>query len=162
MQWLIELQTNADPISACRLMNIFRRKGLEIVTLAMSAQAGGYSLLAVLAFPESELGHIFNYLRRTEGVKQLTCYRHDSSAEASFILSQAESDMSSAAHVLKSFPESRLIFASQGKYLLEVPPGSWPPSTDGGMGEMGFLPFVRVLATEGVSRQELVDAVLEP
>ena len=34
MKWLLELETEKDPISICRLMNIFRRKGVNIVTLS--------------------------------------------------------------------------------------------------------------------------------
>ena len=36
MQWLITLETEQDLIVTCRLMNVFRRKGLKITTLAMA------------------------------------------------------------------------------------------------------------------------------
>jgi acetolactate synthase regulatory subunit len=67
MQWLIALDTNGDPITSCRLMNIFRRKGVSIVTLAMAARPEGFSVVALAETPESEVEHVFNFLRRVEG-----------------------------------------------------------------------------------------------
>ena len=63
MQWLVALDTNIDPITSCRLMNIFRRKGVSIVTLAMAARPEGFSIIAVVETPESLVDHIFNFLR---------------------------------------------------------------------------------------------------
>lgn len=157
MKWLFELETNDDPISACRLMNIFRRKGLKLEAFGMAQHSGGFSLLALVEFTESELGHVFNYLRRTEGVEGATCYRHDESAEASFILVDAEGH--SALEIIKKFPESKLIFSSLGKCLLEVPPGTWPSS--GVVGGLECLAFARAITTESVSPPEPVGAATE-
>lgn len=156
MKWLIELVTDSDPISACRLLNIFRRKGLKLEALGMSQRLGGFgfSLLALVDFAESELGHVFNYLRRTEGVEGVKCYRHDESAEASFILVDAEAH--SALEIIREFPESKLIFASLGNYLLEVPPGTRAPA--GGSG-IQCQRFARVMTTENPTRTEPVSAV---
>ncbi len=76
MQWLITLETEQDLIVTCRLMNAFRRKGLKITTLAMAARPHGFSMMAVLDSPESAIDHLFNYLRRTEGVERVSYYQH--------------------------------------------------------------------------------------
>jgi hypothetical protein len=121
MKWLIELVTDSDPISACRLMNVFRRKGLNLEALVMAPKLAGFGLIAVVEFAESELGHIFSYLRRTEGVLGVNCYRQGGPAEASFIWVSADSDKADVAQALVAFAEAKLIFASQGKCLREVP-----------------------------------------
>jgi len=157
MQWLVTLETDNDLISACRLMNIFRRKGLKIATLAMAGRLTGFSLMAVLDSPEAEVDHIFNLLRRTEGVQHVTCYRHETSEDASFVFIDAEADTSRVAQILKTFPGSKLVFASHGKYLLEVPAESWRPVVQA-FGEPEFLPFARVRTTRNVSHSELVAA----
>ncbi len=160
MQWLIELETNADPISACRLMNIFRRKGLKLEALAlgMSQRLGGFgfSLLALVDFMESELGHVFNYLRRTEGVEGVKCYRHDESAEACFILLYAEGR--SALEIISEFPGAKLIVSSFGKYLLEAPPGTRASAGDS---EIEYQRFACVMSTEDATRTEPIGAVTQ-
>src|SRR5690349_20764023 len=83
MQWLLELDTEKDPISICRLMNIFRRKGVNIVTLSLEAGPAEFSMKARVETAETEAAHIFNFLRRTQGVRHVTCYRHEGSANAS-------------------------------------------------------------------------------
>jgi len=83
MQWLLELETEKDPISTCRLMNIFRRKGVNIVTLSLEAGPAEFSMKALVETAESEVAHIFNFLRRTEGVRHVTCYRDERPANAS-------------------------------------------------------------------------------
>ena len=83
MQWFLELETEKDPISICRLMNIFRRKGVNIVALSLEADAAEFSMKALVETAESEVTHIFNFLRRTEGVRHVTCYRDERPANAS-------------------------------------------------------------------------------
>lgn len=154
MQWLIALEIDDDPISSCRLMNTFRRKGIVIVTLSMAAQPAGFSLIALVETPEAEVEHIFNLLRRTEGVYNVTYYRHEPSGDASFVFIDADANSSSVARFLQAFPESKLIFASQGKYLLEIPADRQPCATASGFGEAEYLPFARVKTT--VAHPELV------
>ena len=62
MQWLLELETERDPISTCRLMNIFRRKGVNIVTLSLKAGPAEFSMKALVETAESEVAHLFNFL----------------------------------------------------------------------------------------------------
>ena len=121
MQWLITLETEQDMVLTCRLMNVFRRKGLKISTLTMAARPNGFSMMAVLDSPESDIDHLFNLLRRTDGVERVSYYQHQTSADASFVFLDADADTARVAEVLGTFPGSRLIFASNGKYLLEVP-----------------------------------------
>jgi acetolactate synthase small subunit len=158
MQWLITLETEQDLIVTCRLMNIFRRKGLKIVTLTMAARPNLFSMMAVLESPEADVEHIFNFLRRTAGVERVTYYRHETSDAAAFIFIDAEADPSRVADILKTFPMSKLIFASHGKYLLEVPAESRGRIAAPVYGVPEILPFACVRTTHNVSRPELVAA----
>ena len=114
MQWLMALETNEDPITTCRLMNVFRRKGVKIATLALAARPGGYSLIALVETPEADVEHIFNYLRRIEGVHNVTYYRHEPAGNASFIFIDSDEDSTGVTRFLDTIPESKLVFASHG------------------------------------------------
>jgi hypothetical protein len=156
MQWLMALETNSDPITGCRLMNIFRRKGIGIVTLAMATRPEGFSLVAVAETPESEVEHIFNFLRRVEGVQNVTYYRHEPLGDASFVFIDADADSLSIARFLQTFPESKLIFASHGKYLLEIPGDRKSRAASLNFDKQEVLPFVRVKTS--IPQPELVAA----
>lgn len=158
MQWLMAIETNDDPITGCRLMNFFRRKNVQIVTLAMTARAAGYSIMALVETPESEVEHLFNFLRRAEGVRHVAYYRHQPAGDASFVFIDSEAGSSSFDRFLKSFPESRLVFASDGKYLLEVPAEKLPRSAALGLGQPEFLPFACVRTTRSAAAPELAVA----
>ncbi len=158
MQWLITLETEQDLIVTCRLMNVFRRKGLKITTLAMAARPDGFSMMAVLNSPESDVDHLFNYLRRMEGVERVSYYQHQTSAAASFVFIDADADTSRVAEVLKTFPGSKLIFASHGKYLLEVPAESRRQPAAPAFDIPEFLPFACVKTTRNAPRPEWVAA----
>jgi hypothetical protein len=156
MQWLLALETENDPIPACRLMNIFRRKGVKLEALTLDSEPGGYSLLAVVETAESEVEHLFNFLRRTEGVRHVTCYRPEASANARFLLAAAEPDDSRPARLLETFPGSKLVFRSQGKFLLEIPAGA--ANKNGALAKAGCVAFARVLSTREAARPDLVPA----
>ena len=104
MQWLITLETERDFIAVCRIMNILRRKGLNVATLALAATPAGFSLMAVVDSADAEVDHIFNFLRRTEGVQHVTYYRHEPSQDASFVFIDGDEDHSRVARVLETFP----------------------------------------------------------
>ncbi|MGH9326541.1 MAG: hypothetical protein ACRD2B_07645 [Terriglobia bacterium] len=123
MKWLLTIETENDLIVVCRLMNIFRRKGLRLLMLAMAETAEGYSLMAVVETPAADGDHYYNFVRRTEGVRSVTCYRQQTTELAS--------------HVFVDLPEgrppevarwegsgARLIFATHGKMLYELPVGA--------------------------------------
>jgi hypothetical protein len=154
MKWLISLETNSDPITTCRLMNIFRRKGLKMITLSMSAQPAGYTLMVLVETPEGEAEHIFNYLRITPGVEHVDSYRHEPSADAAFLFVDGAADASSVTRILGNLPGAKLLFASHGKYLLEVPAeaGAAHPN----FAQAGFLPFARVRTTRPALHAEAV------
>ena len=158
MQWLLTLETENDLIATCRLMNIFRRKGLKIVTLAMAARPAGFSLMTLVDSPEADVEHIFNLLRRTEGVQNVTYYRHETSDDASFVFVDADVDNSRVEQIFEAFPASKLIFASHGKYLFEVPAESRRRPVAQVVGEPVFLAFARVKSTRNAARAELVGA----
>jgi hypothetical protein len=72
MRWLLALETDNDPIPACRLMNVFRRKSVQVVTLALAAEPAGFSLLAVVESRESDVEHVFHFLRSVGGVRRVS------------------------------------------------------------------------------------------
>ena len=156
MQWLVALETNSDPITSCRLMNIFRRKGVGIITLAMAARPEGYSTIAVVETPEAVVEHIFNFLRGVQGVQHVTYYRHEPLGDASFVFIDADPESSSLARFLQNFPESKLIFASHGKYLLEIPGDRKTQAAGLGSGKQAILPFARVKTS--IEQPELITA----
>lgn len=122
MKWLLTIETEDDLIVICRLMNIFRRKGVRLLTLTMAEAAEGYCLMALVETPEADGDHHYNFVRRTEGVRHVTCYRQQPSETASHIfVDSSETKWSDAARWREL--GARLIFASHGKMLLEVPDG---------------------------------------
>jgi len=155
MQWLLTLETDNDMISICRLMNIFRRKSLKINTLTMSARVAGFSLMGVVESAETDIDYLFNFLRRTEGVQHVTCYRHEPFPNASFVFMDSEEDNSCVTRLLEAFPGSKLIFASHGKYLLEIP--AEKRRSVAGDRDPAFLPFACVKTTRHAAQQELLE-----
>src|SRR5436309_6592375 len=113
MQWLLELETEKDPISICRLMNIFRRKGVSIVALSLEAGAAEFSMKALVETAESEVTHIFNFLRRTEGVRHVTCYRHESAANVSVTAKGGSEGITSRVARLPEYDSSLIIHTSR-------------------------------------------------
>jgi hypothetical protein len=151
MQWLITLETEKDLIITCRLMNAFRRKGMQITTLAMADRAAGYSMMAVLESPESDVEHLYNFLRGMEGVEHVSYYQHQASSDASYVFIDSDEKAARGAEVLKTFPDSRLVFASHGKFLLEVPTASRRKPAAPAFGLPEFLPFAHVKSTGGAA-----------
>jgi len=158
MQWLITLETEQDLIVTCRLMNVFRRKGLKITTLAMAGRPNGFCMMAVLDSPESDIDHLFNFLRGMEGVERVSYYQHHTAADASFVFIDADADTSRVAEVLNTFPGSKLIFASHGKYLLEVPAESRRPHPAPALGTPAFHPFTCVKTTRTLASPVMAGA----
>jgi hypothetical protein len=141
MQWLITLETELDLIVTCRLMNVFRRKGTKISTLAMASRPECFSMMAVLESPESEIDHLFNFLRGMEGVERVSYYQRQTSTDASFVFIDADADASRIAEMLRTLPDFKLIFASHGKYLLEIPAESRRQAPALTLGLPELLPF---------------------
>jgi hypothetical protein len=158
MQWLLSLETENDMIPICRLMNVFRRKDLKIVTLAMTNHAAGFSMVAVVDSLEGEVDHFFNFLRRMEGIRHVTCYRHETFPKAAFVFVDSEADDSRLAQVLKTFPGAKLIFATQGKYLLEVPAEKRQNRLSEDFADPAFLPFACVKTTRAGTLPQFAQA----
>lgn len=157
MQWLLSMEIENDPISLCRLMNVFRRKGVGLGTLTLSGEPDRYSLVAVVDTAESAVDHLYNFLRRTEGVRHVTCYGRQESSEASFVYIDAGQGSANLDRVLAAFPESKVVFASHGKFLLETP-GEGGLKSDRPAGSE-FLPLGRILSTRTTPAREPVEAV---
>jgi acetolactate synthase regulatory subunit len=160
MQWLLTLESDRDPIVLCRLMNIFRRKGLEIETMALAAKPETYSLMAVVDSPASDVDHVFNFLRRTDGVVGVTFYQHEPTQDASFIFVESAENSENLQRIQKAFPECKVVFSSHGKYLVEIPSGTSLGTEVPGLGEPGFLPLSRVKTSGQHQQMELVGAAL--
>ncbi|HEV2495208.1 MAG TPA: hypothetical protein VG204_19280 [Terriglobia bacterium] len=79
MRWMLALETEKDPIAICRLMNIFRRKGVSILKMDLESGASSFSLSALVETRDSDVPHLFHFLRRTEGVYEVICYQHEPS-----------------------------------------------------------------------------------
>lgn len=144
MKWLLTVETENDLIVICRLMNIFRRKGVRLVTMAMAEAAEGYCLMAVVETPAADGDHHYNFVRRTEGVRHVTCYRQQSSDAAAYVF--VDSPEAKATDAVRWHElGARLVFASHGKMLLEVPAGASLDAyvTDG----VSLLPFACAMST---------------
>lgn len=161
MQWLISLETENDPIPACRLLNIFRRKGVKIGTFNLAATSPGFSMMAVVETPEGDVDHLFNFLRGIEGIRHVTYYRHEPSAEASFVFIDSSADSSIVSRFTQTFPESTLVFASNGKNLFEMLPGKSARKFATGFDQAGFLPFALIKTTQPENAAELVGAAAQ-
>ena len=158
MQWLLVLETENDPITACRLMNIFRRKGLKILTLSMVAEPEGYRVTTVVDTNGNEAEHIFNFLRRTEGVQHVTWYSHAPTPAPAFVLAEAEGENGALARLLEAFPGSRVVISNSGKCLLEIPEEGVRHPGEIHSQSPGFLPFMRVRSTRREAQFEPVGA----
>jgi acetolactate synthase regulatory subunit len=156
MQWLITLETEPDMIVTCRLMNVFRRKGVKISTLALATRPHGYSMMAMMDSSAPDIDHLFNFLRGMEGVERVSYYQHQTSTDASFVFIDADEDSTRVAEVLNTFPGSKLVLASHGKYLLEVPAESRRTQAAHAMDLPDFHPFTCVKSTRGAARPVLV------
>jgi len=158
MQWLITLDSEQDLIVACRLMNVFRRKGLKITAQAMTARPGGFSLMAMVESSEPGIDHLFNLVRRMEGVERVAYYRHETSTDASFVFIDAGSGRLRMADFEERFRESRLVFASHGKYLLELPAESRSFASGAALDMADALPLACVKTAGLESRAASVPA----
>ncbi len=158
MQWLLTLESDRDPIVLCRLMNVFRRKGLEIETLALNAKPESYSLMAVVDSPQADVDHIYHFLRETSGVQGVACYRHEPTQDASFIFVESAGNSENLKRIQEAFPECKVVFASHGKYLVEVPKGLPTGTQIPGLNGPAFLPLSRVRTSQQHPQMELVGA----
>ena len=64
-------------------MNIFRRKGVNILRFELESMPASYAIMALVETRDSDVPHLFHFLRRTEGVREVTCYRHEPSTGVS-------------------------------------------------------------------------------
>ena len=146
MEWLVALEAENNPIVLGRLMNAFRRKGVLIKTLTLGTRTAELSLMALVESAEENVEHILHFLRVMVGVRDVTCYRHEPSGKASFIFMETD-DHSKVTKILADFPLSRLVFASQGRYLVEVGEKTCKAGDRPLVPGADFLPFARVRAS---------------
>ena len=143
MEWLVALEAENNPIVLGRLMNALRRKGVVIKTLTLGTRTAELSLMALVESAEENVEHVLHFLRIMVGVREVACYRHEPSGKASFIFIETD-DHSKVAKILADFPLSRLVFASQGRYLLEVGEKNRKAGDRPLVADADFLPFARV------------------
>jgi hypothetical protein len=157
VRWLVTVETDNDPIPACRLMNIFRRKALKILCLALTAQPDGFSILALVDSPEADVEHVYNFLRGTGGVRHVVYYREEPSAKPTFVFIDSDQHATAVARFMEDHPDSKLIFASHGKFLYEV--GDESSSRRDSLNLSGLVTFAPV--KKSLPRPELVASVSE-
>jgi len=151
MEWLVALEADNNPIVLGRLLNAFRRKGVEIRTLTLGTRTSELSLMALVESAEENVEHILQFIRVMVGVREVACYRHEPSGKASYIFLETD-DHSKVAKILVDFPLSKLVFASQGRYLVEVGEKSGKAGGRALISDANFLPFARV-RTDSASAQ---------
>jgi hypothetical protein len=135
----------SDPIALCRLTDIFRRKGIKLVTLAATSGPATLSLMTVVECPEDRMTHMFHFLRKTPEICRVAYYRHEESEAASFVfLSARDPSTEMTESLLPTFPGTRLIFANRGHYLLEIPGKRRLRKTLRGISGGTFLSFAHV------------------
>ncbi|MGH9447066.1 MAG: hypothetical protein ACRD3O_15230 [Terriglobia bacterium] len=159
MKWLFTIDTENDLIVFCRLMNIFRRKSVNVSRMSMAALSGTYRVLALLEGRGDEVEHIFHFVRRTEGVNQVAYYGESGTGEVSFVLVNGEAGSLNVARWMELLPGASLVFASHGKALLETPAGSAWQTTASGLPDAGCLRLSCVKKSHtgaGVSGESLV------
>jgi hypothetical protein len=153
MQLLLVLESEKDAITLCRLMNIFRRKGLKLATLALSSGSESYSIVVVAETTEAQADHLFHFLRRTSGVRHVTSYRPEAPTEAPFIFVDAAGGSVTLARLQEAFPESEIIFASGGKFLVSNPNRVSPSARE--LGEARYVPMAPAQSTRSAETQSL-------
>jgi len=68
---------------------------------------------ALVETAESEVAHIFNFLRRTGGVLHVTCYRHEPAAGASVAAKSGSEGITSRVARLPEYDSSLIIHTSR-------------------------------------------------
>jgi hypothetical protein len=151
MTWLFTIDIEDDLIVACRLLNIFRRKGLRLRTLAMASSDAGYRVAALMDAPEAEIDHIFHFLRRTEGVSHVAYYQSTRPGSGSYIFFEPEAERLDVAQWPHLFPGARLVFASHGSALIELPAPAPGASAFAAPEIPGLIPFACVRNTRAAN-----------
>jgi len=146
MQSLMVLETERDLITACRLINLFRRKGISLVSLGMAPGSTGLAVTCIVEAAATDAEHLFNVLRRTEGVLHVAYYRNVPASNASFVFLHGDAAPARVAQFLQDCPGSMLVFASQGKYLIQIPADWQGGLVASSVREGDFVPFACVKA----------------
>lgn len=120
MKYLLTIEVQDDLIVVCRLLNVLRRKGVRLQALTMTLGNDGYALTTLSEMPDAEVDHLYHFLRRTEGVRQVAYYRQSDSEPASFILVEGDADGGGAARIQSTLPGARVVFTGPGRSLIEA------------------------------------------
>ena len=145
MQWLIFLELENDPIAFCRLTDVFRRKGLKLVSLVATSGPSKLSVMTVVEGTEFLIDHMFHFLRRTPGIRQVSYYRHEKGKEAGFVFVSARDPSADLVGTLQhTVPGTKLVFAAGGNFLFEVPTRGRTHEALRGISGENFLSFARV------------------
>ncbi len=147
MQWLLKLEMESDPIITCRLMNVFRRKGMKLLTFTLENKLDRTHATALAETDAGAVDHIFNFLRGIAGVRHVAWHSPEATAMPSFILADGGRESASVARLLETFPGSRLVFANPEKCLVEIPLSHSSAPKANGRVEPGWLSFAPVRST---------------
>ena len=120
MQWLIILEMDSDPIALCRLMDVFRRKGLKIASMTVASGSVKTSFVALVECDEAHMDHMFHFLRRSADIQKVSYYRNQEVGSAThLLLTPTDSPVKSVGRILQGVPGARLVFSSGESYLFE-------------------------------------------
>ena len=145
MQWLISLEMDPDPITFCRLTDIFRRKGVRLASLAATSGSAAMSFISVVECNEALMEHMFHFLRRTSGIRKVSYYRQEKAGSGTFVfLTPKNSPGEAAGRILQNVPGARLVFSSGENYLFEFPARTKDHEALREIPEADFLPFAHV------------------
>jgi hypothetical protein len=115
VKWLTALETDGESITLCRLMNVFRRKGISIAALTMNAAPRGSTVLALIDATAPQIEHLRSFLRGTAGISQVACYRHEAGDAVAFSGEGVES-----ASLRDGLPPAPATLAEESRYLPEL------------------------------------------
>lgn len=115
MKWLTALETDGELITLCRLMNIFRRKGISIAALTVNAAPRGFTVLALIETTAPQIEHLRSFLRRTAGVSEVACYRHEAGNAVAFHGRGVE-----PASLREALPAAHATLTGESRYLPEI------------------------------------------
>lgn len=120
MQWLIILEIDSDPIALCRLVDVFRRKGLKVTSMTATSSSVETSFVALVECDEPLMEHMFHFLRRSAGIQKVSYYRNQEAESAThLLLTFADSSGKPVGRILQGVPGARLVFSNGKSYLFE-------------------------------------------
>lgn len=155
MRVLFTIDAESDLIAFGRLVNTFRRKGIGLDRMTLASASEAFRIVVLFEAPEAEIEHIFNFVRRTEGVRRVGYHRPGGPEDSvSFALVDIESERPGSDGWTQIFPHSKWVFASDGKALIEMGAEGPVSVSSSDRERSGFQPFTGVKSMNSYLTQE--------